>query len=96
MNVLQIIAVIKLLLQNKEQILELVKLIQSLFAAENLIGDSENATVFHDSAAYPALATAVNTAGLNWSEFIKLLLANLDEVKQIVQAIVEVIDLFRR
>ena len=96
MNIAQIIAVIQLLLANKEQIMELIKLIQSLFAAENLIGDSPDATVFDDSAAYPALAAAVNGAGLNWAEFVKLLVENLDQIKELVSAIVEVIELFKK
>jgi hypothetical protein len=96
MNMLQIIAVIKLLLDNREQIIELIKLIQSLFGDENLIGDSADATVFDDSVAYPALASAVAEAGMNWSEFIKLLVDNLDELKAIVSSILEVIELFRK
>lgn len=97
MNMAQIIAVIKLLLENKEQILELVKLIQSLFSAENLIGDTGDATVIYDdSAAYPVLAAAVNEAGLNWAEFIKLLVDNIDELKSIVQTILEVIEMFKK
>ena len=96
MNVLQIMAIIKLLLANKEQILELIKLIQSLFAAQNLIGDSPNATVFDDSASYPVLAAAVNGAGLNWAEFVKLLIDNLDEIKELVSSILEVLELFKK
>ena len=96
MNVLQIVAIIKLLLQNKDEILDLIKLIQSLFAAEILIGDSPDATVFDDSASFPVLAAAVNGAGLNWSEFVKLLIDNLDEIKELVSSILEVLDLFKK
>lgn len=97
MNVAQIIAVIKLLLENKEQILELVKLIQSLFSGETLIGDTQDGTViYNDSAAYPVLAAAVNEAGLNWAEFIKLLVDNLDDIKTIVQTIIDVIEMFKK
>lgn len=97
MNVAQIIAVIKLLLENKEQIMELIKLIQSLFSAENLIGETQDATVIYDdSAAFPVLAAAVNQAGMNWSDFIKLLIDNLDEIKALVSSILEVIELFKK
>lgn len=96
MNVAQIIVIIKLLLENKEQILELIKLIQSLFLAENLIGNESNANVIGDSASYPALAAAVNGAGLNWAEFVKLLVDNLDEIKLLVSSILEVIELFKK
>jgi hypothetical protein len=97
MNVLQFIAVIKLLLENKEQILELIKLIQSLFASENLIGETQDATVIYDdSAAYPVLAGAVAKAGLNWAEFVKLLIDNADELKSLVKTILEVIELFKK
>jgi hypothetical protein len=96
MNVLQIMAIIKMLLANKEQILELIKLIQSLFAAQNLIGNTPDATVIEDSASYPVLAAAVNGAGLNWAEFVKLLIDNLDEIKELVSSILEVLDLFKK
>ena len=96
MNVLQIMAIIKMLLANKEQILELIKLIQSLFAAQNLIGNTPDATVVEDSASYPVLAAAVNGAGLNWAEFVKLLIDNLDEIKELVSSILEVLDLFKK
>lgn len=96
MNVLQIMAIIKMLLANKEQILELIKLIQSLFAAQNLIGNTPDATVIEDSASYPVLAAAVNGAGLSWAEFVKLLIDNLDEIKELVSSILEVLDLFKK
>ena len=96
MNVLQIMAIIKMLLANKEQILELIRLIQSLFAAQNLIGNMPDATVVEDSASYPVLAAAVNGAGLNWAEFVKLLIDNLDEIKELVSSILEVLDLFKK
>ena len=96
MNVLQIMAIIKMLLANKEQILELIKLIQSLFAAQNLIGNTPDATVIEDSASYPVLAAAVNGAGLDWAEFVKLLIDNLDEIKELVSSILEVLDLFKK
>jgi hypothetical protein len=96
MNVLQIMAIIKMLLANKEQILELIKLIQSLFAAQNLIGNTPDATVIEDSASYPVLAAAVNGAGLNWAEFVKLLIDNLDEIKELVSSILQVLELFKK
>ena len=97
MNMLQIIAVIKLLLENKDEILELVKLIQSLFSAENLIGETQDGTVIYDdSAAYPVLSAAVNQAGLKWADFIKLLIDNADELKSLVKTILEVIEMFKK
>jgi hypothetical protein len=95
MNIAQIIAVIQLLLKNKEEILELIKLIRTLFANENLIGDGPDAIVYDDSAAYPAVAKAVSAAGLDWASFIKVLVDNLDSIKELVTSIVEIIDLFK-
>jgi len=94
MNFLKIVAVIKLLVENKDQILELIKLIQTLLASPNLIGDADGATVYHDSASYPQVAQAVAAAGLDWSGFIKVLIENLDSLKELVAAIVQIIDLF--
>lgn len=96
MNIAQIIVIIKLLLDNKESILELFKLIQSLFTMENLIGDAPEATVYNDAASYPVLAGAVAQAGYDWSGFIKLLVDNLDELKLLVSSIMEIIDLFKK
>jgi isopentenyl diphosphate isomerase/L-lactate dehydrogenase-like FMN-dependent dehydrogenase len=96
MNVLQIIAIIKLLIESKEEILDLIKLIQSLFAAQNLIGADADATVIGDSASFPVLAAAVNGAGMNWAEFVKLLIDNLDEIKELVSSILEVLELFKK
>lgn len=97
MNVLQIVAILKLLIQNKQEILDLIKLIQSLFAAQNLIGDTQDGTVIYDdSAAYPVLSAAVTGAGLNWAEFVKLLIDNLDDIKELVSAIREVLDLLKK
>jgi len=97
MNVAQIIAVIKLLLDNKEQIFELIKLIQSLFSAENLIGETQDATVIYDdSAAFPLVAAAVEQAGLNWADFIKLLIENMDDLKSLVSSILEIIEMFKK
>lgn len=92
MNIAAIIAVIKLILENKESIVELIKLIQSLLAASNLIGENGEATVVEDSGQYPLLATAVQTAGMSWSEFVKLLIENSAAIKEVVKALSELIE----
>jgi hypothetical protein len=33
---------------------------------------------------------------LNWAEFVKLLIDNLDEIKELVSSILEVLDLFKK
>ena len=96
MNLLKLIAIVNFLLENKESILELIKLLQSIFASETLIGDSHDATVFDDCTAYPCLAASLSAAGMSWQDFIKLLIANKEQLQELVAALVEIIALFSK
>lgn len=97
MNLVQIVAIIRLMIANKEEILELIELIRSLFAAETLIGDSPvDSVVVDDRASYPAVAKAVQAAGFEWSEFVQTLIENLDDVRALIAAIVDLIDAVRK
>lgn len=96
MNLLKLIAVVNFLLQNKESILELIKLLQSIFATEILIGDTDDVTLYADSNAYPLLSAAIAESGMSWQDFIKLLVANKEQLQELVAALVEIISLFTK
>lgn len=96
MNLVQIIALIRLFVANKEQIIQLIELIRSLFNAKTLIGDDAIGNVVGDRAEFPLVAEAVQAAGLEWSEFVRMLIENLDDVRALVAAIIELIDSLKK
>lgn len=97
MNLVQIVAIIRLMIANKEEILELIELIRSLFAAETLIGSgSDDSVIMDDRASFPAVSKAVQAAGYEWSEFVRMLIENLDDVRALVSAIVDLIEAVRK
>lgn len=97
MNLVQIVAIIRLMIANKEEILELIELIRSLFAAETLIGSGpDDSVIMDDRASFPAVSKAVQAAGYEWSEFVRMLIENLDDVRALVSAIVDLIEAVRK
>ncbi len=96
MNIAQIIAIVRVLIANKESIIELIKLLQSIFDSKTLIGSEEGGIVYDDSAAYPSLAAAVSNAHVEWPAFVQWIIENADEIKSLVKTIIELFDLFDR
>ncbi len=45
---------------------------------------------------FPQLAKAVAEAGLDWAAFIKLLIENLDTIKEIIKSILDVVDVLKK
>lgn len=98
MNVARLIALIKILLENKDEILELIELIKSIIQWKSLIGSPEQqgADPRIAAASYPKLCSTLVEANVTWSEFINLIWDNLDDIKQIVALVIELLAKFQK
>ena len=88
----QIIGILRLLIANKEQIVQFLEMIKAIFAAKTLIGeDGADNVITAERSDYPEVAKAVQAAGLEWTEFVRLIVENLDDLKALIQVIVELV-----
>jgi hypothetical protein len=98
MNIARLIALIKILLENKEEILELIELIKSIFQWKSLIGspDAQDMNTVITAASYPKLSSALVGANVTWNDFISLIWENLDDIKQILSLVIELVSKFQK